>query len=431
MPEKPDAGIDYLTGDIGNNVAKLPAEAHWYDSLDLPFDLMTEIKTVDGAEGPGQQRPRLRPIPKPRPQMEQEMAIIIANGGRYFAWDNPTPESGLMPERQEFLGRVVAPFLRARQRWCLGSKRLPDASLLHSAASHYAATAHLTSCFPRTNNDRINGATAALAGLHLNYEIIPDWRLHEQDIRSPLLIVEHPAALEDRTADDLIQYVQAGGTLLMTGMGATLNKRLRDVLGIADCVGPGQPEQLVMRIGDATSSFKHFLYRVNLSAATPIMDVKNTQGKKHPIMTRNRFGRGLGFYVAIPLLSRHKGCTVPPDLLQFVFDRTLPSNKRRITTNAPDTVEVVLRQKDDAQILHLVNMAPGQGEATKAGRRALVTISTIPPVPACHVSVRLPAKPAAVKLQPQNVALANWSFANGRLEADIPGFAIHQMVVMH
>ena len=59
------------------------------------------------------------------------MAIIIAHGGRFFAWDNPTPESGLLAPRYEMMARVVTPFLRTRQAGCLGSRALPDISLFH------------------------------------------------------------------------------------------------------------------------------------------------------------------------------------------------------------------------------------------------------------------------------------------------------------
>ena len=55
MPEKPEGAIAYLTGDIGNRVEGLSAEAHWYDSTGVPFDLMTQISTVQRwtiAQGP-------------------------------------------------------------------------------------------------------------------------------------------------------------------------------------------------------------------------------------------------------------------------------------------------------------------------------------------------------------------------------------------
>ena len=46
MPERPDAELAYLTGDIGNRVEGLSAEAHWYDGTGRPFDLMTQLCTM-------------------------------------------------------------------------------------------------------------------------------------------------------------------------------------------------------------------------------------------------------------------------------------------------------------------------------------------------------------------------------------------------
>jgi hypothetical protein len=40
------------------------------------------------------------------------------------------------------------------------------------------------------------------------------------------------------------------------------------------------------------------------------------------------------------------------------------------------------------------------------------------------------ARPTAVWLQPTGVRLKEWRFENGRLEADLPQFEIHQMVVI-
>jgi hypothetical protein len=99
-------------------------------------------------------------------------------------------------------------------------------------------------------------------------------------------------------------------------------------------------------------------------------------------------------------------------------------------TDAPDTVEVVLREKEGQYIVHLVNMARGKREIIAGGRRRYPLTSEIPAVPKCHISVRLPAKPQAVHLQPQGIALDGWKFDSGRLEADLPPFEIHQMVVI-
>jgi hypothetical protein len=429
MPEKPDPGIAYLTGDIGNRVEGLSAEAHWYDSLDVPFDLMTQICTLRRDADPEPGQPAVRMAPKPPGQIEQEMAIIIANGGRYFAWDNPTPESRILPERHEFLGHVVAPFLRARQKWCLGSKRLPDVSLLHSAAAHYAVTESATTSFTKRNN-RIDGAAEVLPRLHLNYEMLPDWRLSEQDVRGPLLVVEHPRRLSKQTVTDLIKYVQSGGRLLMTGMGIGVDKRLEEVFGISVVAGPQGPEPLVFNDADAAAEFDHWLFRLKPSTATRLLAVEDAQGEAHAVLTKNELGEGTAFYVPLPLLSQHGKSAVPDCLLEAVFDHAIPREDRLLVTDAPDTVEVVLREQEGRYVVHLANMGPGEREIIAGGRRRYPLISEIAPVPKCHLSVRLRAKPQAAYLQPQGIALEGWKFQHGRLEADLPPFEIHQMVVI-
>ncbi len=66
MPEKPDPALAYLTGDIGNRVEGLSAEAHWYDSTGVPFDLMTQLNTMHAADVPGGRTGQLALAPSHR-----------------------------------------------------------------------------------------------------------------------------------------------------------------------------------------------------------------------------------------------------------------------------------------------------------------------------------------------------------------------------
>ena len=90
MPERPPKGIAYLTGDIGNRVEGLSVDGHYYDATGLPFDLMTKLcvptKSDDGKS--------VKAAPKPPIQIQQEMAVILANGGRYHLWDSPNAGRG-------------------------------------------------------------------------------------------------------------------------------------------------------------------------------------------------------------------------------------------------------------------------------------------------------------------------------------------------
>ena len=431
MPEEPDAGIDYLTGDIGNRVEGLSAEGHWYDGTGLPFDLMTQLNThyAEAAVGGTGKRPTFGP--KPPVQIQQEMAIVVANGGRFNVWDSPTSESGLTPARHEFLAKHVAPWLAARKQSCLGSERLPDVSLLNASASHYAVTdAAGPTSFNRRDN-RIDGAAALLPQLQLNYEMVGDWRLREQDVRSPVLIVEHAKRLDERDVAALVQHVRRGGTLLLTAMGINHGEGqpLHEVFGIGDFVAPKTAEKLSATIGGRDVPFDHHLWRFQLTGAETVLTVRDASGHARPILTRNRFGKGSAYYFATPLLTAHGNNVVPFELLRAVFEQVAPSSQRLVTTDAPSTVEVVLRSKGNNRVLHLVNMAQGDREVVKVGRRAYVSINSLPPVPQCHVSIRTPSKPKAVTLQPQGTALTGWIYQDGRVEVTVPQFDVHQMVV--
>ena len=431
MPEKPDAGMDYLTGDIGNHVEGLSAEGHWYDGTGVPFDLMTQVNTLyeQPTEGGSSKRPTF--APKPAVQIQQEMAIIVANGGRFNAWDNPTPESGLTPARHEFLAEHVAPWLAARKQWCLRSTRLPDVSLLNASTAHYAVTDSVgTVCFSRRDN-RIEGAAALLPRLHLNYEMIGDWRLHEQDVQSPLLIVEHVKRLSKHDVDALVEFVQNGGKALLSGMSVHhgSDRPLQKMCGIEDVAGPKSAEELTAEIDGKQLTFSHHLFRGNVTTAETLIEVTDASGKTQPLLLRNRFGKGEAYYFATPLLTDHGNNVVPLELVQKTFALALPQDQRRVVVDAPESVEIVLRQRGSSLILHLVNMAAGDRETLISSKRRYVTVRSLPAVPACSVSIQADRKPARVMLQPQATPLKSWRYENGRVIADVPTFDVHQMIV--
>ncbi len=429
MPEKPDPGLAYLTGDIGNRVEGLSLEAHWSDAVGLPFDLMTQLNTLQAVARPHDGRRIQTMTPKPVEQIQQEMAVIIANGGRYFAWDSPTAESGLTPERFEFMGRVVSPFLRERQPWCMGTRRLPDVSLLHNAASHYAVNDQKPTCFTRSDR-RLDGAAEHLAHLHLNYELVPDWRLEAQDVNSPLLIVEHAKALPKQTIASLLRYAREGGSLLLTGMTPISSGPMRDACGIAAFTGPRGGESLTVDVQDEQISVNHWLFRITPAGCQTLLTARDDQGQQHPLLIKNHFGEGQVFYFATPLLTAHGANVIPDGVMQHVFEQARPAADRLLTTDAPSTVEVVLRSQGDACLLHLVNMAPGHRETLNSGRRRYTKITDIPAVPACHVSIQLADRPKSVRLQPEDIEVENWKYEDGKLECQIPSFAIHQILVM-
>lgn len=427
MPERPDPGIAYLTGDIGNHVEGLSAEAHWYDSAGLPFDLMTQISTLRPAEGSDGEKLSMRL--KPPCQIEQEMAIIIANGGRYNAWDNPTAESGLVPERFAFMAEVVTPFLRSRQPWCEKTERMADVSLLHSASIHYSVTESAATSFTRRNN-RIDGATRLLPTLHLNYEMLSDWRLDAGEVGSPLVIVEHPKGLTKKTADRLIELVRGGRSLLLTGMGISQDQRFGELFGLKLLSSPRGPERLTANVNGTAYEFDHWFFKFEAVGAETLLEIEAANGSRHPLLSSAKLGKGRLYCVPFPLLSDHGKQAAPRPLLDEIFEKVLPPSERLLASDAPATVEVVLRRQGNRRIVHLVNMAPGEREILRADRRNYPLIHSLPPVPPCRVSVRLTERPSGVRFEPEGKPVEDWRHENGRLTIDVPGFTVHRMVMI-
>jgi Beta-galactosidase trimerisation domain len=302
-------------------------------------------------------------------------------------------------------------------------------SLLHSASIHYATTETAATSFTKRNN-RLDGATQLLPTLHLNYERLPDWRLEAGDIGSSLVIVEHPKGLTKETADRLLQFVRDGGSLLLTGMGITQDKRFADLFGVETISGPKNSEKLTIHCDGTTYEFDHWLFKLESTGAETLLDVQGADGEKYPFLTSRDLGKGQLYCVSLPLLTSHGEQAVPKPVLEEVFEQVLPVSQRFLDTNAPETVEVVLRRQGDRRIVHLVNMAPGERELYRSGKRAYPFIKSLPQVPSCSVSIRLPQQPTSVRLQPRDEAIENWQYEDGRLTVEVPGFAVHQIVVI-
>ena len=269
--------------------------------------------------------------------------------------------------------------------------------------------------------------------------MISEWRLAAHDVRSPLLIVEDPEAVTDEVATGVFKFLQDGGHVLWSGRG--LSPRLQTAFGVKIVAEPREPEPL--KTGGVT--FAGNLIRLACPAAQSLVEVQTADGTRFPLLTSQATGRGQAFCAAVPLFSRLAHQTVPAELIDKVLDSVLPQSSRRLLTNASAHVEVGLREKDGQQIVHLVNMAQGKRQSVvynsavlypgvasdgQRGIRPERVITDIPPTTACHVSLQLDRRPSSVSLEPQHQPAIDWKYENGRLEIDVPPFAIHQMIVV-
>ena len=213
--------------------------------------------------------------------------------------------------------------------------------------------------------------------------MISDRRLEQGDIRSRLLVLEDTLVLTDANRRALRRYVENGGRVLLTGK----------------AVGAAQ--------------------------------LADTQAPAAPGLSRYALGKGEVCCSLQPLVASAANQGNLPATPVQLLHRILPPAERLLSTDAPETVELLLREKDGAKILHAVNIAPGRRERDPQALGFLnLHIRELPPAPACRVSLRLPQRPLSVTLQPQGQAITDWTWRDGQLDLALPSFETHQMVVI-
>jgi len=95
-----------------------------------------------------------------------------------------------------------------------------------------------------------------------------------------------------------------------------------------------------------------------------------------------------------------------------------------VKLDGPPTLDLALRRTPDGRLcLHLLN----RSNFPVPDRYNF--ISDIPAIGPIQVSLRLDAKPRAVRLMPEGQKL-NWTWQDSTLEATIPSLHIHGMLVV-
>jgi len=410
IPEKPDPGYGFFSHDFSwpGNVYFHSGVLRFWDTQGLPYDVMTT--TFLSAD-------KLKPFDR----LAQEMAVSLSNGGRFYAWDNPSPSSGLYDSHIDYMGRLSS-WLRSRQPYWQDAESMPDVSVLEIAESHYLRTDTISALFP--NSRDIPKIAKTLSMLHMHAEILADWRLLEGPVRGSLLILNDPLVIPDSVMYKLDEYVNRGGSVLLTAGALKC-----DVSGIAEFAGVEYVSEASQKVsvnvpGMGTLPLQYKWYNVRPGDAEIILS-----GEKNvPFLTRKEAGPGAVWYCAVPMFEESGGLSHPDALRKAILDIVLPESERRINVKAPEWVEVSLRKQESPNkryIVHLVNMSGG-----RVGARGSEYISPNPSMPVCTISVRVPQKPAFVTLEPGGREPEYWEYSDGNVVVRTGEAHIHEMVVL-
>ena len=414
VPERPTVALDYLSGDLADVAAVRQArlEARYLSRCGKTWDLMSwgfEFGEHFGGVSD-----------KPVVALEQEAAVILAQGGAYGIYYVPS-RAGWVNEREIGIAAEVARFCRQRQRWSHRSESIPEVGVFFSGRSLYRTAGRV---FGGWGEAEAPAAGAMRVQLACGYSVdmIPDWLANEAVARYPVVVLPDWTDIGDDAVSTLAGYVADGGKLLVCG---AENARLfASVFGLKIKDGPQEHDffvedpssglaELVGSWGEIEAEDSNVLAWASRS--------RDTRRSTTPLAVRVVHGKGTAIVCPAPVMSAYdKGST--PVLRSIVgrIVKTLHAPMVDLGEELP-AVEIVLRKKEQMTFIHLINTegAPVSNEFRHTG--------VVPATGSLHLAIRLPAAPEKVFLEPEGILL-NGRYQAGTWQGVLPSLHVHSIV---
>ncbi len=453
MPEVVPAGIGALVADIfpEDQVQNGSYFASYWSTLGRPFDVMNSAFLQWWGDWAS----------KPALAMQQEVAPVLARGGLTWIGFQMNHRFNVEPAIMAELGKTLA-FVKEREPLYAGAEPVANVAVLHATDQHF------TRDEPRFFIDELSAR-----GAHrlLTESMIPCHLLHEEGLLARLaefkaVILPDQRHLSPALVEALAAWVTAGGVLLAAGLtgttdadgAATGDFALGDLLGLHYEGRYDQSHAYIKvtdeRLAAGTLDMPH-LVEAATGFARPVSTDVQTLARLHkiylradgqlllrwspagedsgyPAITLRPVGRGFACYIASDMFRAYQAKNqwnvkhIVANLLGLLLPEPL------VTVDAPAWLEVVpMRQPADRApegrgrlLVHLLNE---HGDRPLDGNYRCT--EQIVPVRDVRVRVRVPERPASVRLEPGG-ATPVWDYVDGVVTVQVPAVFIHCAVAI-
>ncbi len=417
MPEPVTADVAFLSGDFSpqNSLNSARFSARCLQNQGKPWDLMSWSFSAP-------QSSPVRPL-KSVPQLQQEAAIVLAQGGGYQAYFRQKRDGSIFDWQMKLMAEV-ATFCRARQEICHRAEAVPQVALLFSRAAHYRASPALFGPWGSHGIHALRGVLQSLLDSQNSVQIVSEHHLSGQTARWPLIVIPEWEHLDPPFRDELIAYVRNGGSLLLVSWRAA-----RPFAAELDVQPEGEVAQVGRYLEHAgwLGGLHTYLQRVKPGPnARPFGRLHHSDDPRTPhdvAATITPVGRGrigvLWFDYGDAYLNRR--VPVARDFLQAMVRELFPTPLVEVTGS--HHVDVSVARKGERLLINLVNTS-GPHEFEK-----VYVFDEIPPVGPLNVRLRLDRAPKSVVQQPEGRRLeVIWQ--DGVAQVAVPRLEIHSAVVV-
>jgi hypothetical protein len=372
MPGMVDESVDYLSGDFTSDaVPDVNFEARALAPQGKPWDLMAWGFMSD-KNGKGFYWKTAR-------QLAQKAALVLSQGGGYQVYVPQKRDASLQLEMVPTLTEV-SKFAHERKAYCYQTTPIPQVALLLSAYGHYNESPGVFENGQGGNNN-VKGTLAMLLNSQYSVQLLQEHHLQNTLANYPILVISEWKKLQPEFVIKIENYVREGGKVL--------------AIGDKHIFGNALPESVPAKIDNI--------------AGVPVR--------------METYGKGTIACIDDNMSLRYSK-TGNDTLRQAVADivkKLFPDPK--VTVSGSARVQVTINRKNKTTLIHLVNV--DDHFDTLPNNQLDFKLPAITSL--LSISVKMPAKPLSVKVQPGNKAVP-FSYANGRVKFHIDGVDIYSIV---
>ena len=365
MSEPVSAPVDFLSGDYSarNSVNSARIAARYLAWQGVPWDLMAwGFADVD----------KVRRY-KPSAQLMREAAVTLSQGGGFQAYFTQNRDGSLNLDNLKSMADVAV-FARARQQYCHHSASVPQVAVLLSTYDyqHRNLPGNPGALFPNFTGGAA-GIMNCLLEAQYSVDLLGEASLLPDLSRFPLIVIPECETLSEVFRDDLLEYVKAGGSLLVIG------KAMTDFFSKASGVGLKGSEWFSAGLGSG---------RIGFIPEEIAGDYEAGKGSD-----------GIRARVNI--------------LVNELFPEPM------VEVASSPYVDVSLRTLNGKLQVHLVN--------TSGDHRNTPIFDSVEPVKDIEVAIRLPEKPSRIVCQPEGKEL-RFKYKGGKAIFKVPSLEIYSII---
>jgi hypothetical protein len=415
IPEKAEAPVDFLSGDVAgmNSLYSAAFESRCLALQEKPWDLMSWSFAARNEAS--------LQATKSFAQLAQEAAEVMAMGGGYQTYWVQNLDGSIKPFLISEMAKLLH-FCRERQQFCHKGKPVPQIGLLYSSYAWRRIPSTLL--YGWENMEPVKNTLAALLDSQLPVEILMDHHLVDNIQKYPVIIFPEWETIDPAFKPLLEDYVRKGGNLLIIGASAV--NVLKDNFRISGADALERDRNYVIGMGNETQIMHTDLLRIDdVGFEKKIGSLLTTPdfrfADRSPLAAIKRLGKGKVGVFCLNLKNIYHEQQTPlirkliAEMVAAVYENSV------CTVEGSTLVHQVVSTKDDMLFIHLINTA---GQHNNPNTMAYEEVPSIGPL---TIRLRLPGKPSAIVMQPENKRLS-FSYIDSIATVTVPSLKIYSIL---